>query len=365
MKKSTHAVIAAGVAGALALTATPAFAAAYSGANVTFTDANNTYWAFDTFTSASLDGLWSTPWENASDGDDSTWDDTTVQLGSTVDDSYYDVTCTDPADLSTASDGSGDQIVLCDPVDITTASGVLTAQIEFRFYADLKTVRTRLIVKNNTTASISDAMAWMDYNAYQDDETMIYAATNSAPSFTDPVTSPSYVTTAADLRWVTDNRLQSYNDAPVVNYAIGRTGAAVLPTDDATINAVSGGQGYNANDTTNTYFQIPTLAAGESIEFVTMAQVYLPLGSTTSGSLTAWETATKAADEAAWADTTIDSDALVFAGIADPSKVLNWSPAKTPDLPNTGLDVAGFTGLALALLVAGAGVVVVRRRAHA
>lgn len=361
MKKTTRSVVAVIVAGALALVATPAYAASYSGADIQFTDADNTYWEWNTFGEASLDGLWSDQW--LSGGDSSTWDDSSFQLGSSVDDAYTELACADPADLSTATDGSGDQIVLCDAEDVTTASGVLTAQLEFRFYADLHTVRTRLIVTNNTASSIADALAWMNYNAYQDSGTLVYAATNSAPDFTDPLSSPMYTTTPADLRWVTDDREEN-NNAPVVGYAIGRAGAAVAPADDAAIDAVSGGQGDGSDDS-NTYFQIPTLAAGQSVEFVTMAQVYLVIEGATSGTLDAWETATKAADELAWANTTIDSDAYVFAGIADPSKVANWSPTSTPELPDTGVSALGFGALALALVGAGAAFLVIRRRAQA
>lgn len=361
MKKLIRSAIAVSAAGVLALVATPAYAASYSGADINFADAKNTNWNWETFADGSLDKLSDDDWQSGNDN--STWDSTDWQLGSTVDDVYSDVTCPDPADLSNASDASGDQIVLCDEVEVTTASGVLTAQLEFRFFADLHTVRTRLILTNDTASPIADALAWMNYNAYQDSGTIVYAATNSAPSFTDPMSSPDYITTAADLRWVTDDR-QNNESAPVVGYAIGRAGAAVLPTDDAAINAVSGGQG-NGSDDSNTYFKIPTLAAGESVEFVTMAQVYLFIEGSTSGTLNEWETATKAADELAWANTNIDSDAFVFAGIADPSKVANWSPASTPELPDTGVSALGFGALALGLVAAGAAFLVIRRRAQA
>ncbi len=361
MKKITRSFVVVSVAGALALVATPAYAAPYSGAKIEFADANNTYWEWDNFTDASLNGLWNDPWNAGADHD--TWDSITYQLGSSIDDAYVRLTCADPADLTAATDGSGDQIVLCDAEDVTTASGVLTAQIEFRFYADLHTVRTRLIVTNNTASSISNALAWLNYNAYQDTGTFVYAATNSAPDFTDPLTFPDYITTPADLRWVTDDRNER-GPSPVVGYAIGDAGASVTPSNDAAINAVSGGQG-NGSDNSNTYFQIPTLAAGQSLEFVAMAQVFLVIEGSSSGSLDPWDTATKAAAELAWANTNIDSDAYVFAGIADPSKVANWLFASTPELPDTGASALGFSALALALVGVGAAFLVIRRRAQA
>jgi len=361
VKKLVRSGIAVSVAGVLALVASPAYAASYSGAEINFGDAKNTNWGWSSFTNGSLGDFSDDEWQSGTDN--STWNGTDVQLGSTIDDAYSIVTCSDPADLSTASDGSGDRIVLCDAVDITTASGVLTAQLEFRFFADLHTVRTRVIVTNNTASTIADAMAYMNYDAFQDSGTYVYAATNSAPDFTDPLSTPDYITTAADLRWVTDDR-ESEEDAPVVGYAIGRAGAAVAPSDDAAISAESGGQG-DGNDSSNTYFEIPELASGESVEFVTMAQVYLVIEGSTSGTLDEWETATKAADELAWANTDIDSDAFVFAGITDPTKVANWSPASTPELPDTGVSALGFGALALTLMGAGVAFLVIRRRAQA
>ncbi len=271
--------------------------------------------------------------------------------------------CSETADLSNASDGSSDKIVLCDPADVTTIDGVVSTQLEFRFYADLKTVRTRLLLTNNSENSIEGLRLKNYFNAYQDNSTQVYASSSSAPDFTDPMTGVSTVVAASDLRWVTDDRFDD-SGAPVVQYAVGRENSRVLPTDDASVNMVSGGQGGprgSAEDDTNTYFKVPALAPGETVEFVIMAQVYLVIPSLLLNGL-GWQVATKTADEAAWADTTIDSDALVFAGIADTSSVLNWNVVSAPQLPDTGNDGAGFASIAAALLLLGAGAIVIRRR---
>jgi len=364
VKKSTRTFVALGVAGVLALAATPAQAIRTFISDIVFSDAESTTWTWDSFTSASLSGLSTNSWENGANV--VTWDDTEVEVGGS-DGLYSQVTCFDPADLELDVDGTGDKVILCDPVDITTADGVLSAQVEFRFFADLKTVRTRLIVANNSSHSVEGARVWMNYNAYQDDNTNVYRSTTSDAQYVSPVVSSTTVTTADDLRWVTDDRLEE-NYAPVVQYAVGRSGAAVLPANDIALDMVSGGQGGGGEDT-NTYFKIPTLASGESVEFITLAQVYLVYPNGAFGGYNSWQTATLAANQGAWADTTIDSDALVFAGIEDTSKVLNWSPASpspsTPQLANTGLDGSAYAGLAIAVLVVGAGVVAVRRRARA
>ena len=356
MKKISRATVALGLAGVLTLVATPAMADPYSGTDIDFNDVAGTYWEWDVFTDASLDGLWNDAWLN--DKDNSTWDQTLWQVGGS-DDSYTDLSCADPADLVEETDG--DFVVTCDAEDIVTVDGTITATLEFRFYNDMTTVRTRLILENKTASAISGARVWMGYDVYQDSGTSIYASTTSAPSFVDPVAVPSTTTTAADLRFVADDRTDA-EGGPVTGYAIGRAGAQVLPTDDASKSMVSGGFG-DGNDWTNTYFLVPTLEAGKSIEFVTMAQVYLVTPIYTS--LSPWEATTQAMDEAAWANTDIDSDAFVFKGIDDPSLVANWSPAKTPELPNTGVNMAGFGALAGVLLAAGIAVVVIRRRAQA
>ena len=52
------------------------------------------------------------------------------------------------------------------------------------------------------------------------------------------------------------------------------------------------------------------------------------------------------------------------AGITDPSAVLNWNPAAEPELADTGAgDTLPLAALAGLLLLAGAGVIALRRRA--
>ena len=183
-------------------------------------------------------------------------------------------------------------------------------------------------------------------------------------------TRPAEATTPADLTWVTDDRTDNYN-APVVKYAVGNAGSAVLPADDAARDWISGGQG-NGEDDTNSYYELPSIAAGQSIEIVTLSKVYLFDDSITAEApMDSWQTATHNAVLAASADTALESDAYVFAGISDTAKVLNWTPtavvppAVEPVLATTGVDsasLAGFGGLAALVLAAGVGVLVARRR---
>jgi hypothetical protein len=72
-----------------------------------------------------------------------------------------------------------------------------------------------------------------------------------------------------------------------------------------------------------------------------------------------WQTAVGLVNVEAWANTDITSDAFVFAGIADKSRVLNWSPA---GLADTGTDLTVPLGIAAAFLVTGVALATARRR---
>jgi hypothetical protein len=389
MKKSVKAGIALAIVGSLA-SATPAFAAVFSGDDIVVGPDNNE-WRWDSASDLSLDGPYNDVW--GSSGDSDTWDSTGNILYGSDDSTNAVLLCNDPADLSAASDSSGDQILTCAPQLVDNGDGEVSVQSEFRFYADGQTWRQRTMVTNNGVAAVDGQVLHVNYNSYQDGDTAI-AYTSTAGTIGDWSTDYGSVsadaTTPADLIWVTDNRTDS-NSAPVVKYAVGRAGSSVLPADDATRGWVSGGHG-NGSDDTNSYYELPSLAAGETVEIVTLSKVYVYDNSITPvAPMNSWETATHNAVLLAIADTALESDAVVFAGITDTTKVLNWTsadaveptptptptptstpevtatPAATATLAATGTNSAVTTGLgalSLALLISGAVALgVIRRRA--
>jgi len=129
----------------------------------------------------------------------------------------------------------------------------------------------------------------------------------------------------------------------------------------------------SVNNNTNSYFELPPIAAGSTVEIITLARVFL-----FSSDITdvppfddGWQTATFNATQLAIADTGLESDAVVFAGVTDRSRVLNWTPTAVvppvvePRLATTGIDTAStasFVGAGFLALLAGAGVLIARRR---
>jgi hypothetical protein len=386
MKKSVKVVIALAMVGSLA-SATPAFATAFSGQDVNV-GPDNGYWTWSDAAGLSVNGPYNDIW---SGNDDDTWDGTGNILYGSDDSTAADIICNDPADLTDAGDGSGDQVLICVPQLVDNGDGTFYVQAEYRFYADGQTWRQRFIITNDSATTLDGQVLEVNYNSYQDGGTAI-AYTSTAGAIgdwsTDYSAVPADVTTPSDLIWVTDNRTDS-NSAPVVKYAVGNAGSSVLPADDATRGWVSGGHGNGADDT-NTFFELPSLAVGESVEIVTLSKVYLFDESITAEApMTSWETATHNSVLDAIADTALESDAIVFAGIEDTTKVLNWlptgvveptptptstpevtsTPAATATLAATGTNSAVTTGLgalSLALLISGAvALVAIRRRASA
>lgn len=358
MKFSKRASVAVSIAALASLGfGTPAFAVDYTGDDISFGDADNTVWQWEAFSDGSLNGLFSDTWTYSD-----IYDESLISLYGSDNSTNDNLSCSDVADLSGALDGSDDQIVLCDPFDIDNGDGTVTTQLEFRFFDDLKTVRTRAILTNNTNSAISGQVLEFFYNSYYDSGTAIYGSTTSgeddyAANFGSV---PTTVITPGDFRWVTDDRTKD-ETSPVVSQAVGAAGSAVVPADNSDRGFVSGGLG-NGDDDSYTYFEVPTLEPGQSVEFVFMTQAWLYSWEnvTPSGSMSNWETATGDAAATAWADSTITSDALVYAGITDRSKVLNWAPAEA--LAETGADLTAPIGLATVLLATGIAAVAVRRR---
>jgi hypothetical protein len=157
---------------------------------------------------------------------------------------------------------------------------------------------------------------------------------------------------------VTDDRLENENSGST-GIAVGKAGSAVVPANNEVRSFVSGGVG-NGDDSNWTFFEVPTLQPGQTVEFVIMTQNWLfTTGDSAVPPMNDWQMAVGEANEAAWANTDITSDAFVFAGIADKSRVLNWSPA---GLAETGTDLTIPLGIAAVLLVAGVALATARRR---
>lgn len=340
---------------ALGVTA-PAWAIAYTGDNIVFNDPKNTTWDWATFADASMGYLYDDDW-NGYDF----YDDSHVNLWGSDNATYDNLSCSDEADLSDATDGSDDQIVLCDLFDIDNGDGVVTTQLEFRFFDDLKTFRTRAILTNNTDSPIEGQVIEFGYDSYYDEETSIYASTTAGEDDFDANygSVPATTTNPGDFRWVTDDRMDN-ETGPVVSQAVGRSGSVSVPADNGDRGFVSGGLG-SGSDNSKTYFEVPTLQPGQTVEYVIMTQVWLfDYSIDGDAPLDSWQTAIRDTAALAWADSSIESDDLVFAGIEDTSKVLNWSGE---ELAETGFD--GLMPLALSTILLSLGAVGISRRRSA
>ncbi len=356
MKKNALGLAAFGAAVAVTLgSVAPALAVAYSGDAILFGDADNHYWDWDDFGSASLYELGADYW-----GESGAFDATWYRLWGSDNAASTDIECTNGADLANATDGSSDQIVTCSSMVIDSGDGEVTAQLEFRFFDDFKTVRTRIILTNETNAAIEGQVVEVGYDSFYDEETSVYASTTSGvDDYANNYDSvPTNIIMPNDLRWVTDDRMEN-ETSPSTGIAVGRAGSAVVPANNATRGFVSGGVG-NGEDINYTYFEVPTLQPGQTVEFVVMAQSWLfEYPGVAVAPMSAWQTAVGETNELAWANTDITSDAFVFAGIADKSTVLNWTPA---GLADTGTDLSVPMGIAAVFLATGVALIAQRRR---
>lgn len=364
----------------LSFASTPAFADPYTPDSVITVGPNAGYWDWENSNNWSLNGVWNTVWDfaayNNSTIGSAVWDYTGLTLGSTSGGTPTDVICPTNPDLSSAADGSGDLILTCDAQTIDNGDGALSVAVESRFYADGQTWRQRLIVTNPGTAEVASQTARFWGNAWQDARTALsytdsQGLTNDWATGYDAI--PSATVLPQDLMWITDDRtvdLSTINiyPAPVVTYAVGEAGSTVLPS------ASSGGLG-NGDEMSNTYFELPALAPGQTVELIVLNKAYLfnPMP-TAVAPMNPFQTGTYAALQTAIADTTLQSDAVVFAGVADSSLVLNWTesitPAPTPIQPDPTLAATGSESAAtlwvalsaMSVLVVGLGFTAVRRR---
>ena len=253
MNNLTKALIAAATATVFATgAAIPAQAALFTLDDISI-GADNNEWRWDDEDDLSLEGPYNDMWRNTS-GNNDTWDDTTpAKFYSSDAGGYTIVQCADPADLSAATDGSGDKILTCDAEVIDNGEGALSVVSEYRFYADGQTVRQRYIITNTGVAPVVGQYMEVEYNAYQDEATNI-SYTDTAGVIgnfaTDYNTLSNTVTNELNYVWVTDDRTEN-NSAPVVKYAVGSAQApsTILVDSDWT----SGGQGNGEDDAVITY----------------------------------------------------------------------------------------------------------------
>lgn len=281
------------------------------------------------------------------------------------------------ADLSPAADASGDQILTCDPEDMPIGPNdeLMAVSMEMRFFADNQTVRQIITVKNTTGAAVSGAEILSYNNFFQDSYTNLeYSNTLGSMIANWPTgnSDAADVLTEADNIFVTDCPTDSnvcdpsYTGANVmqVNGPDGQIRSTFF--DTATYPPI-GGDAANSNAFDEAYFSwvLPNLAVDQEVSVVIMNRTYLFLqgaDDTATGvnALAASQAAVAFAEAGGW---TTDQ---VMVGITDPSKVVNYSGAATPSLPDTGLDTAPLAVGAGVLMLAGIGLVVaLRRRARA
>jgi len=375
MKFTKKAMAAAGASIALTLVASPAFAAAWDGGDVYYpfsndgtnpaTDAQYYNLGYDNWY---YDGLYSEDFAN--DGPDENLFDTHEIYTGTNGDSYLYCDYTDPlTTVEEATDGSGDIILTCAPEDLTDG---VTLTFEFRMYADGKTTRERFIVTNNTSAAVTNYVVGRDLNMYVDEGTNVgWSSLGGSTMSTWPnatgvggltVTDgdTSYVITAPPGVWTAQENHQPWYTA--LGATDGRVKAA-FPYGTLGGDA----QGDSANDGQMEEWTIPSLAVGETAEIVVMNREY-PFGyagDETASSLTAANASVADAEAGIWSCTDGNQ---ALAGIADKSKVVNWCPAATPELPNTGVDTVAssmFTAGAALVALTGVALVVIRRRRNA
>ncbi|MER3389435.1 MAG: LPXTG cell wall anchor domain-containing protein [Microcella sp.] len=279
--------------------------------------------------------------------------------------------CAADGDLSPAADSTGDQIASCELSPLETGDGTLEAALEWRFFDDGATVRARMSVTNATGDTVSGATIGFRDNYYQDTDTRLGASTTAGhPAAEDDAV------VDGDLLWITYAALDATSiEAPVILTAAGTADSTVTPQM-----ASSAGDG---GDLQITLYALPDIEPGDTVEVVHFyvwqffefdevnpvdaadARANLePAALFVPSALAAVETAWDARGRF---DTLSDRDA---AGIAEPSAVLNWNavdepsdPAE-PELADTGVENAWpLTALAAILVLCGAGIIALRRRA--
>lgn len=352
------------VAVALSLSAAPAMAATWDGGNIDW--ASGGYWSVSNG-SFDFGGPFTDEW--ASNIDDDTFDKGLQVYG--IDDSTQ-IECT-TADLSAAADGSGDQILTCDPEDLPVGpnSEVMSVTAEYRFFADNKTVRVLVKVKNTTGAAVSGANIWFYNNFYQDTYTNVEYSNSLGSKLSNWPTGNS---SASDVIAETDNIFVTDCPTGTNQCDPSYTGANVMqmngadaPTHSTFVAGYNptGGDAAGGNADDNAYFSyaLPDLAADAEASVVIMNRTYL-FAEGVDDTATGANALVASQDAVAFAEAGGFTCDEAMVGISDPTKILNWKCAAS--LPDTGVSVAPLAIGAGALMIAGLGLVVaLRRRARA
>jgi len=365
--------------------ATPATAAPFTDGDITVGDITWSVEYFEAGEQPELDEATRDDWDGGDYSFDAGLQPIYLANDATGPSDFDFAECAADGDLSTATDSTGDEIATCALEPLMTGDGTLDATYELRFFSDGATVRARITVTNTTADTISGAEVGFRDNYYQDDDTRLGASTTAGhpADATDTVVD-------GDLVWIIYDIIDedSY-EVPVILTAAGTTDAAVAPR----IADAAGDE----NDTQATLYPLPDIAPGDTVEVVQFyvwnffafdpEQVPVDAPASTDESLRATEDVVTdegfsktaflepaalfvpsalAAVEESWDardrfDTLSARDA---AGITDPSAVLNWNPAAEPELADTGAgDTLPLAALAGLLLLAGAGIIALRRRA--
>lgn len=365
--------------------ATPAAAATFTSSDVT---AGGTTWSVSGFSTGSQPNLEEADradWFGNDDTFDSGLEPVYLATGITDLNDTSSMQCASDGDLSVATDGTGDQIATCELEPFETGDGTLNATYELRFFSDGATVRARLIVTNDGVATVSGAHVGFDDNYYQDSDTYLGASTTEGH----PASGDAVVVDGDRLWVIYDAFEEDEYEVPVVLTAAG--------TADAEISPVIAEAAGNGDDDQVTLYPLPDLAPSQTVEVaqfwvwnffefdVLVDQVSASVGSderTTVEVVTeeglmktafvepsaAFVPAALAAVEESW-DARVRFNSLSTrdaAGITDLDRVLNWVPTaeeEEAELADTGADdVLPLAAFAALLLLAGAGVVAVRRR---
>lgn len=360
--------VASATAIGLSLSATPAFAATWNDGDVNWSSGG--YWVVGS-PDFDFGGPYTDAWSSSIGND--IFDDG-LQVYANDDDTS--IACT-TANLSPATDGSGDQVLTCDPEDmpIGPLGELMAVTMEMRFFADNQTVRQIITVKNTTGAAVSGAEILSFSNFYQDYYTNLeYSNTLGSGIANWPTGSAD----AADVLTEADNIFVTDCPTSPIACAPSYTGANVMQVNgpDAQVHSTFfevenypalGGDaaGGNAKDDAYFSFKLPALAVDQEVSVVIMNRTYLFIEganneATGANALVASQDAVAFAEAGGW-----NCDQAMV-GIADPSKVVNYNCPSSPALPDTGLNTAPLAVGAGVLMLAGLGLVVaLRRRARA
>ena len=360
--------------------ATPATAAPYTSGEITVGGTTWNLTSFEADSSPELEEATRDDWGGGDYSFDAGLQPIYIAADAADPTDYDYAQCSADGDLSSATDTTGDEIATCALEPLLTGDGALDAGYELRFFSDGETVRARITVTNTSGETVSGAEVGFRDNYYQDDDTRLGASTTAGH----PADATDTVVDGDRLWIIYDIIDEDSYEVPVILTAAGTADAAATPR------IVSGGAG-NGDDTQATLYPLPDIAPGATVEVVQFyvwnffdfddlaevstdaepatVEVVTDDGLTKTAALepaALFVPSALAAVEESWNardrfDTLSDRDA---AGIADPSAVLNWNPAADPELAETGtgdtLPLAAFAGL---LLLAGAGVIALRRRA--